>query len=304
MATPAAGVSLEEAPALFLEQEIKSFVLGSAQNCLKDIDGSAIFEEPLVGFANGDDPLFQDYKRIIGDFHLTPREALRQQGDGDQSGAPAEPRRVSVVCWILPIGKETRLANRKMTDGPSRHWNNVRWLGQELNDSLARYVVQLLQEKGYRAVAPDQLPIFAVRQLPNGRASNWSQRHMAYAAGLGTFSLSDGFITPRGIAMRCNSVVTDLELPATPRRYASHVANCPFFADGSCGACIKRCPAGAITSQGHDKVKCSEMMQVFHKLYLSKPGYVGRYAACGLCQTKVPCESRIPKATRVQALAP
>ncbi|MBI2916628.1 MAG: epoxyqueuosine reductase [Chloroflexi bacterium] len=286
--------SFDSDPARSLEGEIKSYILGSPQNCLKDVDGSAIFEEPLVGFANGDDSLFQDYKRVVGDFHLTPREALCLSSP-EGPGHASEPRHVSVVSWILPIGKETRLANRKMTEGPSRHWNNVRWLGQELNDNLARHVVQLLEHKGYRAVAPDQTPAFEVRHLSNGRASNWSQRHVAYAAGLGTFSLSDGLITARGIAMRCNSVVTDLELPATPRRYSSHVANCPFFVDGSCGACIKRCPAGAITHKGHDKVKCSEMMQVFHKLYLTKPGYLGRYAACGLCQTKVPCESRIPK---------
>ncbi|MDP2936420.1 MAG: epoxyqueuosine reductase, partial [Dehalococcoidia bacterium] len=80
--------------------------------------------------------------------------------------------------------------------------------------------------------------------------------------------------------------------------YANHLANCPFFTDGSCGACIQRCPAGAISAQGHDKIKCREEMYGVQKAWLEKPGYIGNYAGCGLCQTKVPCESRIPRAAQ------
>ncbi|MBI2917356.1 MAG: epoxyqueuosine reductase [Chloroflexi bacterium] len=275
---------------------MKAFVLENPDNSLKDIDGSPIFEEPLVGFADGDDRLFYDYKQIIGDFHLTPREVLERHLSKSLGEAESQIEGISVICWTLPFGKETRLANSKMTEGPSRQWNNARWLGQPLNDSLARHVVSCLEERGYRAVAPDKAPFFEVRSLPNGRCSNFSLRHAAYAAGLGTFSLSDGLITPKGIAMWCNSVVTDLELPPTPRSYVSHVANCPFLVDGSCGACIKRCPAGAITAQGHDKNRCREELYVTQKHWLEKPGYIrGTYAGCGLCLTRVPCESRIPK---------
>ena len=145
-------VTFETNPARFLEEEIKAYIVGNPENCLKDIDGSPMFEEPLVGFADGDDPLFRDYKRIIGDFHLTPREALEKHLREDPGAKQPEIGGTSVICWILPIAKETRLANRRMTDGPSRHWNNVRWLGEELNDSLARHVVFLLEEKGYRDI--------------------------------------------------------------------------------------------------------------------------------------------------------
>lgn len=300
MASVQAQVGFEANPARFLEAEIKAFILQSPGNCLKDIDGSPIFEEPLVGFADGDDSLFQDYKRIIGEFHFTPREALIKHLQEEPGVESVEPDGASVICWVLPFARETRFANRKMTEGPSRHWNNARWLGQELNDSLARHVVSLVEERGYLAVAPDKTTFFEVRQLPNGRASNWSHRHAAYAAGLGTFSLSDGFITPKGIAMRCNSVVTNLKLLPTPRIYTSHVANCSFLVDGSCGECIERCPSGAISPQGHDKNKCRENVQVTQKPWLEKPGYIGRYAGCGLCQTKVPCESGIPRIKQKQ----
>lgn len=306
-------------PAKFLEGTIRAYVLGSPLNRLKDIDGSPIYDEPLVGFADGDDPLFQEYKTIIGDFHLTPRDVLDGRlaeagaemrpgpaGQGVAGGAPPslnphmEPSpagregRISVISIVFPMARSVRTSNRKMTQGPSLKWNNARWQGAPLADEVTRHVASILRERGFRAAAPDQAASFQVIDLPNGRCSNWSQRHAAYAAGLGTFGLSDVFITPKGAAAWCTSLVTDLELPPTAREYAGHLANCPFFVDGSCGACIKRCPAGAISPQGHDKIKCREELYVGQKAWLDKPGYMGRYAGCGLCLTRVPCEERIP----------
>jgi epoxyqueuosine reductase QueG len=153
-------------------------------------------------------------------------------------------------------------------------------------------VVRLLAEMGYLAVAPAIQPFFKVSANEKGDLSNWSERHIAYAARHGTFSLSDGFITERGIAHRCGSVVTDLELRVSPRTAESPYSNCLFYTDGSCKACIARCPAEAITEAGHDKVKCHNY--VFEDLeYLLKEYEVG-VVGCGLCQVKVPCEARIP----------
>ena len=62
--------------------------------------------------------------------------------------------------------------------------------------------------------------------------------------------------------------------------------------NGECNACVARCPAGAITENGHDKAKCLEYIDP--KLqYLLKKYDVG-IVGCGLCQTKVPCESCNP----------
>ena len=82
---------------VFLDGAIKTFVMQSPLNRLAEIDGSPIWDEPLVGFASGDDPLFVTYKSVVGDFHLMPRQAL-----GNNALA------VSVVSWILPTVKATR----------------------------------------------------------------------------------------------------------------------------------------------------------------------------------------------------
>jgi epoxyqueuosine reductase QueG len=285
-------------PALFIEKVIKEYAAGSPANRLRALDNGRIFEEPLVGFADGDDPISLEYKKVVADYHLTPREAfethLRSQGDSGQT----KPNQLSVISFVMPVSPETRSSLRRETVVPSLQWNHTRWHGQDFINELSRYLVSLLGELGYRAVAPEVASFFQIKQLPQGPVANWSQRHMAYAAGLGTFSLSDGFITPRGIAMRCGSVITDLVLPPSPRVYESHLANCLFYRDRSCRRCMERCPAGAITEKGHDKNRCQDFLMNKQKVILKElareEGYIGRYLGCGLCQTKVPCEAGIP----------
>ena len=72
------------------------------------------------------------------------------------------------------------------------------------------------------------------------------------------FGLCDGLITAKGKAMRVGSVVAKIAIEPTPRPYADHRAYCLFFANGTCGKCIDRCPVRAITEAGHDKEKCRQ----------------------------------------------
>jgi len=275
-----------------LVQAIKAYVSTSPLNRLRDIDGSPIWEEPLVGFADGDDPLFDLFKSVVTPEHMTPREVLAGLAAGNDE-AQAFPR-VGVVSWILPAAAATRLSNRQMVDGPSVRWNLTRFQGEEFNDGLRRHVAGLLEGRGLLAVAPVLGQGFTRTRGPRGMASTWSERHAAYAAGLGTFGLSDGLITARGIAHRCGSVVVNAGWPAGPRLYVDHREYCPYAVDGSCGVCIERCPGGAIGPEGHDKDRCQQYIRVKLAEWLTRPGYGGDYLACGLCQTGVPCEARIP----------
>lgn len=292
MDKPIGPFSSETELASFIQEGIKGFVRDSSENRHPVIDSTPIFDEPLVAFANGDDPLFMQYKEIIGDFHLTPREVL------DLATSPVRvTEAISVICWVLPITHKTRVSNRRRELTPSLRWGHTRWYGEKFNDRLREHVVSLLTGLGYLAVAPVLTPAFKTFEHEGEIVSTWSERHTAYAAGLGTFSLSDGFITPAGIAMRCGSVVTNLSLLASERKYTNHLANCLYYRDGTCGVCIDRCPAGAVTIGGHDKRKC--MRYQFRDLEALKRRYEAEIVGCGLCQTEVPCESRIPASASI-----
>ena len=270
-----------------IREEIRRFVLESPDNRLPESD-EPYFEEPLIAFASADDPLFAEYKEIIGDFHLTPSEIMTNiYGDGVGDAK-------TVICWVLPITESTRKSNRREDKVPSRQWALTRAYGERFNNLLRMYVVDMLRFVGAHAVAPLLSGMWRPAiDTKGGLASTLSERHAAFAAGLGTFSLSDGFITERGIAHRCGSVITDVDITPSSRNHADHLGNCLYFRDGSCGACIKRCPVGAISPDGHDKEKCKAYV------YGELRGAVGELygvmeTGCGLCQTRVPCESRNP----------
>jgi len=274
-----------------LAEEITRYVRESPENRRKTGPGG-FFDEPLVGFAGAADPLFGEYKRIIGEFHLTPAELF------DATFDPGSQSRGTVVCWVLPISRAVRESNRAEEALPSRDWAHTRHFGEQFNDALRRHVVSFLERDGHRAVAPLLSPQWrTVPDAPVGIASTWSERHAAYAAGLGTFSLNDAMITPRGIAHRLGSVVTDLVLEPTPRPYGDYRENCLTCRGEECGACIGRCPAQAISLQGHDKDKCRRYS---YGVVMDAVGaeYGVKVAGCGLCQTRVPCEARIPRGRR------
>jgi len=281
-------------PAQFIEQEIKEFVRTSPANRLSFMNDYIMWDKPLVKFADGNDPIFTEYKTIIAPTHITPREALAKAYNKSPEDMPAY---LSVISWILPVVEETRKSNRTERRVPSRLWSHTRWYGEKFNEKLRTHVAELLTRMGYLAVVPFLQPYFKVYTNEKGPYSNWSERHIAYAAGHGTFSLSDGFITEHGIAHRCGSAVTDLVLPVSPRTAKSPYSNCLFYLGINCQACIKRCPAGAITEKGHDKIKCQQYQLDFgYPAEALKNGYDNdeSIAGCGLCQTKVPCEFQNP----------
>jgi len=209
----------------------------------------------------------------------------------------SEIEQVSVIAWILPVSEDTRKNNRQERRFPSKLWAFTRCYGGFFNNALRKQVVGFLENLGHPAAAPILFPTFhSFRDEKAGWTSTWSERHIAYACGLGTFSLNNGLITPKGIAVGIGSVVTLLKLRPSEKRHRHPKENCLQFRNEKCGRCIPRCPAGAITEKGHDKDKCqvyinSEPLNRKREEY----GLKDSPPSCGLCQTGVPCEFEIPR---------
>jgi epoxyqueuosine reductase QueG len=248
------------------------------------------WDVPRLGFANGADPIWGRYKDVVGPFHWTPEEIFTRTFPEES----VSPERLTVIVWILPQTEATKRDQRTRSLYPAERWARSRIFGERFNHRLRRHVARRLTEAGYPAVAPMETPQWEVRDSEAYvYASTWSERHAAYAAGLGTFGLCDGLITPKGKAVRVGSVVARLEVPASPRPYTDHHAYCLFYAQGTCGDCIDKCPVSALSDAGHDKRRCRAHLDRTRTYVQEHYGFEGY--GCGLCQIGVPCESGIPE---------
>lgn len=249
-----------------IQEKTAQFILNSPLNNVKELNNLQIWDQPLVGVASANDSLWERLKAqdAVGPQHLLPQELLQ--------GA------VSVISYFLPFTAQIRRSN--CTNYlPSTEWLYGRYEGELLNDSIRQFIVSLIEGMGGRALAPALDRRFAVVNM----RSNWSERHAAFVAGLGTFSLSRSMITRLGSAGRFGSVIVDIELQPTVREYQKIDEYCV-----KCGACIDRCPPRAISKAGKDNDVCS------HYVEETKLKYSPRYG-CGKCQTAVPCEGRNPR---------
>ncbi len=259
------GEDLRQAAVSFVESDRGNQLPGSTVK---------IYDEPLIAFAAADDALFDELRRedVAGGDHAVPSDWVTDAR--------------SVVSYFLPFTEAVRESNRA-GEAASEEWFYARFYGEMFNNRLRRVLVSVLQDAGYCSGAPALSSAYRVRDM----RSNWSERHVAFVAGLGTFGLHAGLITDRGAAGRFGSVVTTLELQPTGRAYSTPSSYCLWFRDGSCGLCADRCPAGALTREGKDRAGCAEHLRrplpAAHK-------YGFPYSPCAKCYMDVPCESMIP----------
>jgi epoxyqueuosine reductase QueG len=286
----AADNALESNPAERIESWIREYTATSPRNSLRNSENEKAWEEPLVGFSSGDDPVFQRYKEHVGPFHWTPLEIYQLAFPGQTVKA----EELTVISWILPHTEAIKADLRRRTREPSEKWIRARLYGEQFNEELRKYLADNLAQAGHSAVVPILSQRFKMERAgPYGMASAWSERHAAYASGLGSFGLCDGLITSKGKAIRCGSVVAMIRVPATPRPYQDHHAYCLFYAKGICGMCAERCAGKAVSkSSGHDKNACMKQCMTTMN-YATELGLKGGYG-CGFCQTGVPCESQNP----------
>jgi len=252
-------------------QAMERLIDSDPRNAMPAHDNMKIFDAPLIGYATADDDYFETFKRqgVVGGCFMPPESWL--------------PGANTVLSYFLPFAREIRDSNRE-AGVPSEEWVSARIDGEAFNNAVRAFLVGLIENMGEKAVAPVADLRFCVRN----NISNWSERHAAFAAGLGTFGLHRALITRKGTAGRLGSVVTTLRLLPTQRLYTRINEYCPFFTTGTCGACIKRCPPAAITNQGKDNKVCGGYID--NKI---EPLFAPRYG-CGKCNVGVPCEYSAP----------
>ena len=256
------------------------------------MENMPIWDRPLIGIAAGNDEYYDFLKEHIGNFHWNPLEVFELKYK-----EKVTPGNLRVISIIFPQTDETKKLQDKAAVFPCDNWVVSRGEWEPLMQEFSGELEKELENMNIRSASIDLIHDFKRQDSENlGIASNWSHRHSAYAAGLGTFSLSDGFISERGIAIRITSIIAEAELDITPREARGPYDWCLYYQNGSCGACIKRCPVNAISKEkGHDKNICYdyefEAVEKYWPEHIDKKDYI---FGCGLCQSKVPCRDKRP----------
>lgn len=262
----------------FITDEIADFVEKEGRRSpLADL-----WQRPLVGFADVRHPYIRSLRDIVHKEHQMPEQVL--------------PDASIVIAYFVPFSRwmpETNCGNELASPQWAQAYEETNAMFGRLNE----YIINTVHKLGYEAATAPEAEVFYREEV----MSHWSFRHFAYAAGLGTFGLNNMLITEKGCAGRVNTVVTDLDVePDEPKKEEA----CLFKRNGTCKACIGKCPSGALTETGFDREKCfqqclknAEIYTGFGNSYASEAGQEAEDSGsevCGKCLVGLPCTYKIP----------
>lgn len=292
--------------------------------------GHQIFKGPIVGVSAGNDPIVAKFKEVIAPAHLTPAEMWSKSADpgrGRRGDPPiGRPRPdggrwtdladlsagVKVLSIVFPYTQNVMEDGRRSsqrTPLTGLALNRAHVFHTEVYEKTAEFFIR----NGHRIMVPQKSRFHSVLLKLSGShvVSAWSERHYAFAAGLGTFGLAEHLITEKGCNVRLASFITDAPLDVTPRLKDDPFANCLHYSGGGCAKCAARCPGRALTKDSHNKILCEVTRQRVSARLRSELGPFLRPITrrflripvtdypigCGICQYDVPCMDRNPMAT-------
>lgn len=238
----------------------------------------SLWGEPLVGFADAKHPYIRNLKQLVHPQHQMPEDVI--------------PDARVVIVYFVPFNKWFQDTNTE-AGLASPEWAEGYELTNAMMARLNKHIIDVVCALGYNAAVAPEAGIFYRDEV----MSHWSFRHFGYAAGLGTFGLNNMLITEKGCAGRLGTVVTNLDIePGGPQREEA----CLYKRNGSCGACVKRCPSGALTADGFDRHACYEqclknaqVYDSFGSSYTDADETAGS-EVCGKCVAGMPCALKRP----------
>ena len=236
--------------------------------------GLRFYNAPIIAFGSASDPGFKKLKEpgVVGEHHFLPEDWI--------------PGAKTVISIYVPFTDRVVKSNTEDPGMPSMEWCYARIDGQQHLLSTGALVKDALIEAGYKAVMPYSHEAYwaNVGNITDPAkpvfSSNWSERHVGWVVGLGTFGLMTNFISKIGCCGRLASVVTDWEGPPDEKDYEG-----PYDYCAKCKACFKACPGEALSDEGKSIPKCQQFMRVANANISPRVG-------CGKCMAGMPCQSK------------
>ena len=237
------------------------------------------WKEPLVAVADAGDKLFPRLKEVVRPTHALPEDLL--------------PGARSAIAYFIPFDERIAQSNRTGRLA-SEEWAVAYIETNALIAAISAHLAVAQRERGHETALIPATHNFDADTL----MSDWSHKHVAYVAGLGTFGLHQMLITAQGSAGRLGTLVTDAVIEPTPRPGGEA---CLYKHGGSCLACVRKCVADALTTTGvdFDRHACYAVCLENGRRHAA----LGLADVCGKCASVVPCSFTNPVA-RLEGAAP
>jgi epoxyqueuosine reductase QueG len=251
-----------------VREEIVRFVQGYA----RERETETRWRRPLVGFASAADPLFARFREVVSTAHRTPSELL--------------PKARTVVAFFVPFERSVARSNIPGS-AASREWAVAYIETNRLVAAVGAHVARFLESRGFSIALTPATHNFDEKRL----VSDWSHRHVAYAAGLGTFGLNNMLITQEGCCGRLGSFATTAELEPDSRPSTEACLHKRGF---ECARCARRCVNNALFVERFDRHRCYEKCLENGRAF----EHLGKADVCGKCVAGLPCSFVTPPAPR------
>jgi len=251
-----------------MKDKIRSFIEEFVQSYKIENKALTNWEEPLVAFANAHDPLFLELKASVSETHSLPTDLLKD----------AE----TVIAYFIPFRREIASSNIS-GENCSKEWAIAYVETNQLIVALNNDLSAQLAKADFKSVALPPTHNFDEERL----ISDWSHKHVAFIAGLGTFGLHQMLITEKGCCGRLGSLITNAKIEPTRRPNKEF---CLYTYNHSCQKCVENCVFGALKEDSFDRQRCYGVCLSNARLY----SRLGLADCCGKCICVVPCSFSNP----------
>jgi len=236
---------------------------------------------PIVRFGDANHPDMARLRELVHPEHVLPCEVL--------------PNAKTLIAYFFPFSEEIGNTNRRERLA-SHEWAVAYEKTNAAFKELNGEIIAFCNEHGVDAAVPPEAGSYDETILK----SRWSQRHLAYLCGMGTFGVNNMLITDAGGCGRYATVVTNMDVPHDGPLAEER---CLYKRSGACGACVKRCPSHALTLDGYDRRICNSLCDENAAVHVGlgssyvledTGGAIVGTNVCGKCVVGVPCTYKIP----------
>lgn len=253
-----------------MKERIELLIKDYVEEYQKNEEIMTSWREPLIKFADAGDKIFYKFKEVVRPSHALPKDFL----------SSAE----TVIAFFLPFSRE--IANSNIEGKySSKEWAIAYIETNQLISELNSYIKDELKKLNYQSSIIPATHNFDEEELK----SDWSHRHAAYAAGLGSFGINNMLISEKGCAGRYGSIVTDLKIEASERKEEEKCLNKAGY---DCRRCVERCVNNSLQIDSFDRFKCYELLLENVELHSE----IGLTDVCGKCCVDLPCSFTDPTA--------